>query len=215
MHLARGEINEALSAIREALKLEVERPRTETQATIKYLERLVELDGRLDTIVRGRDIPAKPTGKIEHSEVCRVRCRFAAAAQFYRDAFRATPELADDLESQNRLHAAIASAQAASSQNRDDANAPLDDAQRSRWRTQALTWGRAEADTCAKFLTPGRQSRRALARKTLEILTHHRDLACVREEIYLKELREDERRAWQEFWGGVRTLIKRAEIDNT
>ncbi len=51
----------------------------------------------------------------------------------------------------------------------------------------------------------------AIARKTLDILTHHRELACVREETNLKKFPEDERKAWQAFWSEVAALLKKAE----
>ena len=49
------------------------------------------------------------------------------------------------------------------------------------------------------------------ARKTLDILTHHRDLACVREPEALARLPQGERKNWQAFWAGAADLLKRAE----
>ena len=157
------------------------------------------LEGRLDAILSGNEIPKDSPGKIDVAEVCRVKSRFAAAAQFYREAFLVTPALADDLKSQHQLYAAIAAARAGTDQKRANGDATLDEAQRSRWREQALDWLRHITKACDKSLLRGperngvlvlgkesliKDSNRqhALARKTLEVLIHHRDLACVREE---------------------------------
>ena len=48
-------------------------------------------------------------------------------------------------------------------------------------------------------------------RKTLDILTHHHDLACVREPEALAGLPQGERKSWQAFWAGAADLLKRAE----
>jgi tetratricopeptide (TPR) repeat protein len=213
--LARGKIKEALGTIGEAIRLQGEHPHPEIQSHLRYTERLVALDGRLDAILRGQDIPTDSDGKIDVAEVCRVKGRFVAAARFYRDAFLATPGLGHDLKSQHLLHAAIAAARAGTDQNRAKDDALLGDAQRSRWRTQALDWLSAVTDACAKLLIQGPHSQRVLARKTLEILTHHRDLACVREENHLKQLREDERKAWQMFWRQVHALMAKAGVNNS
>ena len=68
------------------------------------------------------------------------------------------------------------------------------------------------ADWRRAILTTTRPSvsRFALASKTLDIIAHHRDLACVRSEDQLKKLREDERRSRRAFRGDVAVLLKKA-----
>ena len=51
----------------------------------------------------------------------------------------------------------------------------------------------------------------ALACRTLDILTHHRDLASVRDEKELTKLPEPERKDWHAFWSEVAVLLKQAE----
>jgi hypothetical protein len=51
---------------------------------------------------------------------------------------------------------------------------------------------------------------RALARKTLDIMTHHRDLACVREPNDLAKQPQGEWKEWQAFWAEVAMLLKKA-----
>jgi hypothetical protein len=87
----------------------------------------------------------------------------------------------------------------------------LSDADRARWRAQALDWLRAERDTCATIFTQGPLEELAHAREALDIPAHHRDLACVRDEDQLKKLPEDERRSWQAFSAEFAALLKTAE----
>ena len=111
-----------------------------------------------------RTLPADAEGRLDVAELCRVKGRFAAAARFYREAFQAKPALADDLSLQHRLHAAIAAARAGTDPKPDKGNPPLDEAERARWRAQALDWLRAEKDACAKII--GRRGRRPAERQS-------------------------------------------------
>jgi tetratricopeptide (TPR) repeat protein len=232
-HLARGEIKEALAALREAIHLLKERPDSDilsylrhVEPHLRHVERLSALEGRFDAILRGQDVPTDVGGLLDIAELCRVTRRFAIAARFYREAFQAKPALADDLDSRHRLRAAIAAAQVGTSPNQDKDSPPVDDAGRARWRAQALAWLRAEKDACAKVVeaeTVGQPKadrppndgaqKLPLARRTLDILAHHRDLACVRDGSRLKGLPPQERPAWQAFWAEIDALRKRAQGD--
>ena len=217
--LARGDLKQALATFHEASRLlgdsttrGVGDPtRTEIQAHLRHAERLATLQGRLDSILRGEDVPADAEGKLDVAELCRVTRRFAAASKFYREAFQAKPALAEDLSSQNRLHAAIAAAQAGTQSNPAKDDLSLNDVARARWRAQALEWLRAERNSCAKLLAQGVSAQRDLARKTFDILRHHRELAALRDEAGLKQLPEDERKGWQMFWAEVNALLAKAE----
>jgi hypothetical protein len=46
-------------------------------------------------------------------------------------------------------------------------------------------------------------------------MTHHCDLACVRDEKELADLPEPERKNWQTFWGEVAELLKKADKSQT
>jgi eukaryotic-like serine/threonine-protein kinase len=221
--LAHGELKESLANVREADRLE-KSSNPEIQSHLKLVERLSALESRLDTMVHGQDVPPDAEGKLDVAELCRVTRRFAASAKFYRDAFQAKPALADDLSSQHRLHAAFAAAQAGTTPTPPKDDIRLDDAERARWRAQGLDWLRGQKDACAKIITttvPATaaatpavaidQPNLALARKTLDIMTHHRDLACVRDEKELAKLPEPERKEWQAFWSEVAALLKKAD----
>jgi hypothetical protein len=128
------------------------------------------------------------------------------------------------LDSQQHLYAVIAAAQVGTHPKPAKDVPPLDDAERALWRAQSLDWLRAQKDACAKTLAPiapatagatpagttGRPEL-ALARKTLDIMTHHREFACVREENDLAQLPETERKEWHAFWAEVAALLKKAD----
>jgi hypothetical protein len=78
---------------------------------------------------------------------------------------------------------------------------------------RALAWLRAERDACTKLLTHGLPAQRAHARKIFDILLYHRDLASVRGAADLKQLPEDERKAWQTFWADISALLATAADD--
>ena len=221
---ARGELKDALANLRDAIRLSTS-PSDEIRTHLNLVERLSALEGRLFAVLRDQDFPADAEDKLDVADLCRVTRRFAASAKFYRETFLAKPSLVDDLTSQRRLHGAIAAAQAGTTPSPPKDDIRLDDAERARWRAQGLDWLRGQEDACAKIITPPapgrgegrpRQSRStstnlALARKTLDIMAHHRDLACVRDEKELAKLPEPERKEWQAFWSEVALLLKKAD----
>jgi Flp pilus assembly protein TadD len=217
--LANGEVKEALAAHREAHGIRGNQADLGVRTHLRHAERLAALEARLDKILRGQGVPTEEEGTLDVAELCRVTERFAVSAQYYREAFKGKRSLADDLSDQHLLYAAIAAAQAGTNQKPDpDVVEPM------RWRAQALEWLRAERDACANIIeptAPGQAKQKpavtidaprlALARRTLDILIHHRDLACVRDEASLKKLTPDEQKAWEAFWADVSLLLKKAD----
>jgi tetratricopeptide (TPR) repeat protein len=219
-----GNLKDALINLREANRLQGGEPDADIQAHLNLVERLADLEGQLDAILRGQKAPADAERRLDIAELCRVTHRFAAAAKFYGGAFQAKTVLQNDLASNHRLHAAVAAATAGTEGKTATNRPPHDDPERARWRTQALDWLRAEKDSCAQILSPKVPNttgaiaavgtgltKRSLARKTLDILTHHRDLARVWDDKELAKLPELEKKEWQEFWSDVAALLKKAD----
>ena len=208
-HLARGELREAATLIRNS-----NRPPDETDvgtiAQIQDIDRLLKLEGKLDAILRGQELIAAPEKKLDVAEMFRFTHRFAAAAKFYREAFHEKPALAEDLWTERRIHAAIAAAAAGTHANSAKDDTGLDDGERARWRAQALVWIRAERAACSALIAQWLPETCARARRTLEILIHHRDLAPLREESQLEHLSEPERKAWRETWSELNALLPKA-----
>ncbi len=230
---ALGELKDTLPNLRAADRLS-KYPSPEIQGHLKIAERLASIEGRLDAILQGKSPPADARGKLDVAELCRVTHRRAASSRFFREAFQAEPALAEDLSSQHRLHAAVASASAGTDPKEASNNPILGDAERVRWRDQALEWLRSDKDACAKIVNewrspvgvpttpelealgmsakaiPQGRPRLEAARKLLNIIANHRDLACVRDEDSLKKFPEAETKPWRALWAEVSALLTRA-----
>ena len=181
---------------------------SEDKARLKMFEHMAELEDRLDSMSRGQDAPLNAKDKLYIAWMYRVRRNFTAAARFYRESFEIEPTLADDMASQHRLRAAIAAALAGAGPKSSDALRLLSDAERASWRAQALKWLRSERDAYANILEHGPARSYSLARKGLDLLAHHRDLSCVRDEDKLNELPEGERTSWRALWSEISRLLE-------
>jgi hypothetical protein len=82
--------------------------------------------------------------------------------------------------------------------------AGLDEAGRVRLRKQALAWLEAELALWKKTAAKSEGKVAPVLRAWLE----DDDLAGVRGRPVLEKLPEEERRAWQELWAGVRELAR-------
>src|SRR5262249_35014058 len=131
-----------------------------------------------------------------------------AAAQLYANAFAAEPKLADDLETQERYHAACCAALAAAGRGEDDAK--LDSTERARWRKQALDWLRADLTAYGKLWDSGTPEDRTLVRQRLGHRQRDGDLAGIRDAKELAQLPADERQACVKLWADVAALVKKA-----
>lgn len=170
-------------------------------------ERLYSHEKHLAAILLGQQAPLEPDQKIDVAEVCRHKRLFADAARFYREAFEARAALAEDLASGNRRNAAIAAAQVGTDSRVGTDIQPLDPAAKADHRAQALGWLRADRDASVRILSEKDSEQHPVARRTLDIMLHHRDLACVRSPEALAKLPEAERVEWQKFWAEVSALM--------
>src|SRR5262249_25125684 len=117
---------------------------------VRQAERLVELDAKLPAFLKGETKPGSPTEQIEMARLCQqYKQLYIAAAGFYRSAFAAQPQLADDLRSRDRCHAACAAALAGCGRGKDADQ--TDAKERPRLRSQALDWLRADLAAWTKL----------------------------------------------------------------
>jgi hypothetical protein len=175
---------------------------------VKQCEQLVELDGRLPAVLKGDAKPADAAEQLAFAQLCYYKRLFGRAARFCEEAFAAKPELADDLQSQNRYSAACYAALAAAGQGKDEP--PLDGPARARWRRQALDWLRADLALRAKQLESGKPTARAEVQRTLRHWQRDPDLAGIRDEAKVAQLPEAEREACRRLWSDVEALLERA-----
>jgi tetratricopeptide (TPR) repeat protein len=208
---AKGQFAEALLHFRHGHELGAKNPRWRYPSArwVRDAERLVELDAKLRQILEGKAKPAGAGERIDLAELCRLKHLHAAAARFYHEAFMADPRRVDDPENDFRYNAARAAALTGCGKSEDAAQ--LDDAERGRWRQQALDWLRADLTLMGKQLEGDKPRKvRVELQGRLRDWQQDPDFAGVRDEAALAKLPEKERQAWQQFWADVQQLLDRA-----
>jgi len=134
--------------------------------------------------------------------------KFALAVRLWTEALERHPKLGDDPLTLARYNAARAAAMAASGQGQCEP--PLDDAAKTKLRSQALDWLKAELKALEKLLASGQPQVRAAVVQALQHWNQDSDLAGIRAARALAGLPEAERQEWQEVWAEVEALLKRA-----
>jgi serine/threonine protein kinase/Flp pilus assembly protein TadD len=172
---------------------------------VEQCRRQIELDGRLDAILRGEARPVSPAERAEYAEVCSCKGRYAAAARLWAEAFREAPGLALDVEAGRRYYAARAAALAGSGKDRAEA---LDEGERARWRRQALTWLTADLAARAGRLGSDKAADREAVREKLEQWRYDVTLAGLRDPPGVEALPREERQACVRFWRAVEGVLE-------
>jgi tetratricopeptide (TPR) repeat protein len=208
--LQRGEFYQALKALRHGHELGSKNPGWPypTAQWVRESERLVELDGKLPSILEGKTTPASPAERVELAGLCALKRLNRAAANFYKEALAAEPKLADDLGAAHRYYAACAAALAVCGQGKGAGE--LSEMERVQLRRQALTWLRADLAAWQKLLEKERDKAASAVRQTVAHWQQDDDLACFRGPGALASLPEAERQEWQKLWNDVEALPRQA-----
>jgi hypothetical protein len=106
----------------------------------------------------------------------------------------------------HRYNAACAAAQAGSGLGRDAIK--LKEDERTRLRTQALDWLRADLELWSRRLKNSDAESAKAARMTIEHWLRDTDLAGVRESDALGKLSAAEQETWRKLWADVAALLK-------
>jgi hypothetical protein len=130
----------------------------------------------------------------------------------YGDAFAAEPKRVDDLNAQDRYHAACCASLVAAAQGEDAAK--LDDKERSRWRKQALEWLRADLTIYGKLVDGGNRQVRTLILQRLQHWQSDADLSGLRDKDAVAQLPDQERQACEKLWADLAALQKKIEHKN-
>jgi tetratricopeptide (TPR) repeat protein len=181
--------------------------RERVRPLLQRYQRYTVLDARLPAILRGMEKPANAAERIEFAQLCLLKKLYAAAAHFYRDAFTAEPKLAEAVPAGARYSAACAAALAGCAQGKEVDQ--LDDAQRARWRRQALDWLRQDLAWWSKRLGNGNAQFNAQVRQWLRHWQADPDLAWVRARNGIARLPDEEREQWERLWSDVAALLRR------
>jgi hypothetical protein len=176
-------------------------------------EHQLALSKRLPAILQGKD---KPRDNPERLTLARMACdqkHFVAAARLWSEALESDPKLGDDRQTQHRYNAACAAVLAAAGQGKDEQ--PPDISARVQLHAHALDWLKAELAAWSNLLVSGPPTARPFIMGTLRHWKVDADLASMRDQATLAGLPAAERKAWQELWSDMDTLLKRAEAGAT
>jgi tetratricopeptide (TPR) repeat protein len=206
-----GEFRQALEELRRGHELGSRNPRWRYPSAqwVRQCERLVELDGRLPGFLEGKITPASATEQIELAELCSVKRLHRAAVRFYEEAFAPEPKLGDA----HRYDAARDAALAGCGQGKDAD--PIDGTERTRLRSQALAWLRADLEVQGHLLDKEPAPSAATVTKGLQKWLADPAFACVRGPKALARLSESERQPWQQLWDDVADTLARAQRKST
>jgi serine/threonine protein kinase/Flp pilus assembly protein TadD len=176
---------------------------------VRDCQRMVDLDGRLPAVLRAAAQPADASERNEYARVCYYKKFFATSARMRADAFRADPQLADDLKAGSRYEAACAAALYAAGQGGDAGQ--FDDHDQFGWRKQALDWLRADLTANGQLVVRGQPEDRRLVRQRLQHWQSDQNLASLRDPAVVARLTADEQEAWRQFWADVQMVLGKAD----
>jgi tetratricopeptide (TPR) repeat protein len=204
-----GRFDEALASLKRGHALGTRQPGWPhpSDLWIRRCQRLLELDRRLPTALRGE---AELSGRerLEFAQLCLFKGRYLASARFAREAFAADKETAAEPRMGFYFDAACAAALAGCGRSEDARK--LNPEERARWRSQALEWIRAGLRLLAEQLDRATPAGRAEAVEVLGEWQCYLDLACVREAKALGQLPAAERPQWEKFWADLGKVLERA-----
>ena len=205
-----GDYAESLAMYRKGHELGSKRPdwRYPSAKWVAYAERMAGLAIRLPALLKGDDRPAEIADSLALAKVCYDTKRYVAAARFWAEALEADPRIGDDRRGSYRYDAACAAVLASTDQGKDDP-AP-DDTAKTKLKSQALGWLKAELEAWAKLMDAGDPNAPALVHQTLQRWLADSDLAGIRDALALAKFPSDEQKAWRTLWADVDLLLKRA-----
>ena len=167
---------------------------------IRQHERLMKAGAAIPRIFRfsfrGSELP-------EHYH---YRGYYASAAAIWAAGFDTDPELAKNMNAQNRYNAACSAALAGAGKGID--KPALDERAKAGWRKRSLEWLKADLVHWAKEARSSTPEARAKVTKTLQHWKADSDLAGIRDEEALKALPEDEQKGWKALWADMDELLK-------
>ncbi len=172
-------------------------------------ERMAAAAPRLPAILKGDDRPRDIAERLMFAQMAYDRKHFAAAARLWAKALEADPARANDLVAAYRYNAACAAALAGSGKGADEP--PPDEPARSRFRTEAHDWLRADLVLRSKQLQSGQPADRTAAQQALRHWKQDADLVGIRDAGALAKLPPEEQKASRALWADVDDLLKQHE----
>jgi tetratricopeptide (TPR) repeat protein len=176
---------------------------------VRRCDRGLEVEAKIPSILAGKLTMARGPEWREVVEICISQERYVTGAKIYELAFRAVPQMMDNLAIGHRYDAARLCAEAAAGEGVDAGK--LDEKERAELRKQAIHWLRSELGSWDKFVASGNPNDRKLAREKLTERLRVPDLASIRDKDQLAKLSVDEREACEKLWRDVAALLKKLD----
>jgi serine/threonine-protein kinase len=166
----------------------------------------------LPALLAGQARPRDQSERLALIAVCRSMQRTATAARLFVEAFAVDPELANRLDDGHRFYAACCAARGGSGDGEDATD--LTNAERARWRGQALAWLRDDLIAKRTLLAGGPIDRRAALPGQLATWFSDPALGGVRD-VGLRTLPSLEQEAWRALWRDAESLLTDARLANS
>jgi tetratricopeptide (TPR) repeat protein len=210
--LREGRFAEALDSLARAHELGSRNPRWSLPSAqwVAQAQRLIALDSKLPSILKGEAQPADNGERLVLALLCRCKHHYAAAARFYAAAFDEDPRVGDDPRTGHGYEAACAAALAGCGRREAGPNAA--DAEDTRLRRQAHAWLQADLKRWTKLAHTGRAKDNALVYQSLRRWQTGPDLAGVRDRDALAKLPTDELAEWTTLWRKIQTVVAEARL---
>jgi tetratricopeptide (TPR) repeat protein len=205
-----GNFREALDELSKGHELGSKRPDWQYPSAewVRRAERMAALEARLPAVIRGDDRPRDGAEATALADMAYQVGRHGASTRLYIGAFESDRRLAEDMRSGHRYNAACAAALAGAGRGEDR---PTDEAEKARWRKQAVAWLRADLALWAKQVESGPPPAKALAVQKLRHWKADSDLVGIRDEAAIRSLPADEQGACRALWAEVDALLKKAQ----
>ncbi len=206
-YLEMGELEEAIAQFRGAVAANPENAAAKNQLTATSA--LTAIRDKIPGYLSGEYTPANNDERIAIARWSRLQKQYRTATRAYSEAFASDPGLADTTRTVHRYNAACCAALAATGKGEDSDQ--FDDAERTRLRTLARTWLRADLDQLAKLLDSNHPADRTDAYRKLEVWKEDPDLAGIRDPEALAKLTSDEQQAFAKLWVDQKQIWLKAE----
>lgn len=205
-----GDLRGAVDALRrgEALAATLDKFPLPAKKWLEECERQVPLQDKLPRILSGEETLADGDEGVRMAEFCETRRLYATAARLYEQAFAAFP---DTKKRRHWTNAAVVAALASGEP--DETSETLDDAERQRWRRQAIEWLRTDVDNLDGQLADKPAAFRKSLQLTLEQLQKHPRLRGLRDPRALERMPAEDQALCRQFWIDVENLLAQAKGD--
>jgi tetratricopeptide (TPR) repeat protein len=203
--LDQGKWSEAVDTYEKAVRHSHRLPIARSRITL--LRRVAALEPQLSAYLAGGLRAANGRDSLALAWLCQFRRLHQAAARFSNDAFEADPTCADDFQASFRYDAACSAALAAGGKAKDAVN--VDDKEKARLRSLALSWLRADLAAWRKLAESAKPVDRAQAHARMHHWLQDPDLASVRGKEAVDKIPAAERQGWGALWEDVSALLRK------